>query len=168
MGSLSLWHFAILGGVIWIGWRIFRSRREAHQRRELITLSVGEAEKLINEYGRILEKFTPTGTYFFDVRKLPSTKERIKAAIRLAFQHSPDSTQKEILKAAYLDLADFQPGIGEHGAGFVVAEHELQTKDRANLAQLISKRGDELNRWRPIVEAERKQLAAELDALRVD
>ena len=76
------------------------------------SMSPDEAERLINEYGKVLERISNEGAVVCDESFLPDTKERIKEALVVVLK-SPglDQQQKELLKTGYINLSMFLPNV---------------------------------------------------------
>ena len=57
-----------------------------------------------------------------DTKKLPYDKEIIKTALILSFKLCDDPKTKEMIKVAYIGLADFQEGVGTVDVGLDIRE----------------------------------------------
>lgn len=76
------------------GWMRRRQRRRA----------LRTAERIINEYGTVVERYA--GFAIVPASLLPRPKEQVKAAFRLLCQFS-DEAHREILGSGYVLLANF-------------------------------------------------------------
>ena len=75
--------------------------------------TAANANKVVNAYGDFMQGDTfPKLGCIADTKKLPYDKEIIKTALILSFKICDDLETKEMLKVAYLGLADFQDGVG--------------------------------------------------------
>jgi hypothetical protein len=66
--------------------------------------------EVINRYGYVIQANADLDLLYNEESALPYEKKTIKAAIKYGLQTTSDAAQKEILKASYLMLADFQHG----------------------------------------------------------
>lgn len=83
-----------------------------HVNSDIAAALRNQAELIINAYGKTLEYLSPNPGCVADEDKLPFTKAKIKAAIKVALRSAPDANQRAILEYGYLCLADFQAGVG--------------------------------------------------------
>lgn len=164
MNSFSLWHFIILGCVVYVAYLIFRGIwKLLRSRKPSAPTASKETELIINAYGKALEHLAPTPGTVADESKLPFSKPQIKAAILIALKETNDMHQKKILKFAFVQLADFQPDIGSKNIGLdfsgvdVARLSDPDLLALANSATASEKSIANSNR-------EAKQLAAELSA----
>jgi hypothetical protein len=126
--------------------------------------TANEFEAIIHAYSTALT--SAAGRLVMDSSELPHPKERIKGALAFALRHTSDASMKSQLRAAYLSLADWQPGIGDVGEAVTRAVTEANLTDDVRLgAARIVRAGAPFQRWLPIIEAERKQLVTELERL---
>jgi hypothetical protein len=72
-----------------------------------------------------------------------------------------DPQMKESLKIGYLQLADWQEGVGESDVGIHLTETDL-SDDPMKQAERIMNQHAEAKKWVEIVKAEQKALEAEL------
>jgi hypothetical protein len=119
-----------------------------------------EAEKIINDFGAALAARTEL---YSDAAKLPHPKIKVKEALIIWIDATHDATARDVLKGAYLSLAEWQEGIGQ-------GLHDLDLTDRP---------GEELARRRIVesgpaylalserVTTEMRQLIAELKSARL-
>lgn len=129
---------------------IFKSRNSK------TSLTDKEVEKIINRYGEVLQFSAPPPGGVADVKKLPYSKEKIKAAILQAITVSNDKNLNESLKAAYVQLADWQEGVGEQDIGFDFSNPDSVTPEQVLL------QGEDLQKWTNIVIQEQEKLIQEL------
>ena len=81
-------------------------------------MDVATADKLVNAFGAILENKTgPAGTQVADVNELPFAKDLIKLAFQTEYLNSQDAQYRELLSACYVQLADYQIGVGPRRIG---------------------------------------------------
>jgi len=76
------------------------------------TLSLQKAQAIVNAYGAALASKT---SGVVDASHLPHPKSRIKAALLVAMQATPEGSMRNLLKAGYVSLADWQDGVGKGG-----------------------------------------------------
>jgi len=120
-----------------------------------------EAEKIIQAYGAVLQAKAPAPGRVADASKLPFPKERIKAALIFGLKATNDQQMKEILKVGYIQLADWQEGVGENDIGLDLSNEDLDD-DPVKLAQKIVDQGSGHKKWQPIIKAEQEKLQKEL------
>ena len=162
MNNLSLWHLIIIGSLIYVVYSIFRLLLKTIRSKSPDS-ELRESELIINAYGKTLEHLAPVPGTVADESKLPFPKSRIKQAILCALKASQQPTQKQVLKVAYLQLADFQPGVGSKNVGL-----DLSNVDAARLTQdgLLALANDMASSQDLMAsaKAESEQLTAELAA----
>jgi len=120
------------------------------------------AEKIIQDYGVILQTEAPTPGCVREVSKLPYPKEKIKEALIIGLGLTSDSQMREMIKVAYIQLADWQEGVGDTDLGLDLSKMNLDD-DPTKLAESISKQSAGYEKWAPIVNAEQKALQQELE-----
>jgi hypothetical protein len=107
---------------------------------------------IINAYGAFLEKSAPTPGCVADASKLPFPKARISEAILFSLGRS-DPQMKEMLKAGYLELANWQEGVGPEDRGIdtskLTGAVDIAAQARAILAQ-----AEGMDEWNNMVSAE--------------
>jgi hypothetical protein len=113
-------------------------------------------QKLINDYGALLEKYD--GAVAVDARVLPGSKLEIKTALMLAWKILPGL--RDHLEAAYMFLATFQDGVG--------AKHVTSTVAPGTAPADTVKLLESGAYWRPKVTAEMDQLLREWKAFRAE
>ena len=77
-----------------------------------------------------------------DKSKLPFPKEKIKAALIIGLKATTDQRMREMLKVGYIQLADWQEGVGETDQGLDLANMDLND-DPVKLAQQVSTQGSD-------------------------
>lgn len=95
--------------------------------------SDSEAERLVREYGRLLQK--AAGKVVCEAR-LPATKRKIKQAIVIAMGATNDEQMKEYLRESYLSLSVFQPvwhGFEDVAASFAIEERLILSRELTQL-----------------------------------
>ena len=114
--------------------------------------------EIVQAYGKTLETNAPTPGTVADVNKLPYTKQQIKSAIIEALRSTDDSQMKEALKVGYIQLSDWQEGVGEADQGVDL------TQDIESLAKAVLEESFDLD-WMPIMHKEQEALIQELKEL---
>jgi len=125
------------------------------------TMSGKEAEKIIQSYGAVLQTEAPQPGCVADTIKLPFPKEKIKAALIFGLKGTDDQQTKEMLKVGYIQLAEWQEGVGEIDVGLDLSNMDLND-DPVKLAEQVSAQGSGHEKWQPIVKAEQERLKQEL------
>ncbi len=125
------------------------------------TMSEQEAEKIIQAYGAVLKTQAPTPGCVADTSKLPCPKEKIKAAIIIGLKATNGQQMKEMLKVAYIQLADWQEGVGGTDQGLDLSNMDLND-DPVKLAQQVLAQGSGHEKWQPVVQSEQEKLKQEL------
>jgi hypothetical protein len=124
-----------------------------------VPMSNAEAFTITSAYGTLL---ADRGTSFGDVRELPYDKERIKQALIHRIRAGKDPKERELLRAAYVMLADFQPGLGNRRSAELTAD---DLKDPSKAAARFLANGDDFTRVSREVAAEAGSLMADLKEL---
>lgn len=122
------------------------------------------AEKIIQDYGAVLETSAPTPGCVADVDNLPHPKARIKEAIVMMLPLIEDHELREQLKTGYIWLSNWQEGVGSEQIGLDLMNMDPDA-DPLEMAKRISEQGDEMGKWTPIMQAEGEALKAELDSM---
>jgi hypothetical protein len=125
------------------------------------TMSEEEAEKIIQAYGAVLQTQAPPPGCVADTDKLPFPKQKIKAALIISLKATTDQRMREMLKVGYIQLADWQEGVGETDQGLDLPNVDLND-DPVKLAQQVLAQGSGYEKWQPVVEAEQEKLKQEL------
>jgi len=124
-------------------------------------LSFAEAQEIINKYGNVLEKQSPAPGCVADSRFLPFPKETIKTAIIEGLRTINDPHMKEMLKVGYLQLAAWQDGVGDTQLGLDFQSID-KTADPEELAKMVLENSSVMEKWQPLIDAERERLENEL------
>lgn len=120
-----------------------------------------KATKIISAYGKML---ADRKSSFGDVSELPYAKERIKEALIHGIRTASDPKVRDLLKAGYITLAEFQPGFGNRRSAELTAD-DLKHKDPKTLAARILAKGDDFLKVPEEIAAEAALLMADLEAL---
>ncbi len=139
---------------------IFKSIFGADKKSE-VRITPEMAEKIINAFGVVLEKESPTTGCVKDVSRLPYPKEKIKQALIVGLRSVTDRQIKEYLKMAYISLADWQDGVGEKTLGLSTSKLDLN-QSIETLAEEIGQQTEGFEKWKPIIQADLKRLQNEL------
>lgn len=125
------------------------------------TMSEQDAEEIIQAYGAVLQTQVPTPGCVADISKLPFPKEKIKTALIIGLKATNDKEMKEMLKVAYIQLADWQEGGGESDQGLDLSNMNIDDDPR-KLAEQVLAQGSSHEKWKPVVQAEQEKLKQEL------
>ena len=137
--------------------QIFRRKVKPTETSEM---SPNTAMEIIQRYGAVLEHNAPAPGCVADSAKLPYRKDQIKEALIFGLGATNDPQIREFLKVGYLQLADWQDGVGDSDVGLDFTGLDPKS-DIEKFAQSVVSQGDALEKWQPIV-------AAELDTLKKD
>ena len=118
--------------------KLFSGNQSAKEKQVVKTLA--EANKIVNDYGDFMQSAAfPKLGCIADTKKLPYDKEIIKTALILSFKLCDDPETKEMIKVAYIGLADFQEGVGTVDVGLDIRElPNPQTIDLKTMNQFES------------------------------
>jgi hypothetical protein len=117
-----------------------------------------EAVKIIRAYGKAI---VDRNSAFADLSALPYPKSRIKQALIHGIRTTDDRSFREQLKAAYVTLSEWQPGLGNRAAAGEFTEEELRDPAKAMKRALQ----DDFLKVPEAVAAEANALLAELKTL---
>ncbi len=123
--------------------------KEKQQKRNAAKI-VASANAAIMEMATLIENNT---SLFIDETRLPLDKRGMKLAFKIAIATERDSKRLDWLKAGWIMLADFQPGIGN-----AFSSPALPSRLEPLLAEL-----DEFTKVTGAVAKESAELKAELD-----
>lgn len=137
--------------------RLFDRRRRSDGGERFI-----EAQRRVLDYARYLEDHPPLPGRIRDTRALPHEKVLLKRALLMCISHASDGRLEEHLKAGYLMLSAFQPGVGSGDIGPDFAALDLDA-DPLDIATRIECDSD---RARDLVTRAEAELAALRDELR--
>ena len=143
--------------------RIF-GRAKGERQRTLTGMTADAAEKIVQDYGAVLGSSAPAPGCVADVRNLPHSKERIKQALVFAIRLTKDPQMREQLKVGYISLADWQEDVGTDTVGIDLTKMDLNA-DPLEMAKRIASRGNAMEKWTPLVQAEQEALKSELQKL---
>jgi hypothetical protein len=135
--------------------------RDGKPTREAL-MSPDEATAIIQRYGALLEHGAPTPGCVADVAKLPFPKARIKQALLVGLRATGDLSIRKILKVGYLQLADWQEGVGPTDQGVDVSNVAPDRK-LSEIAEEVTRSSEAAEKWTAIADAEREGLKAELE-----
>lgn len=122
------------------------------------------AEKIVQDYGTVLESSAPAPGCVADVCNLPYSKERIKQALVFALCLNKEPQRREHLKVGYILLADWQEGVGSGTVGIDLTRMDLNA-DPLEIAKRIASQANAMEKWTPLVQAEHEALKSELQKL---
>lgn len=119
---------------------------------------------IVQVYGNILETSAPAPGTVADASKLPYTKQQIKDAIVAALRINNDPQMKEHLKVGYIQLSDWQEGVGDSNQGLDVSSLDM-SQDTEALAKAVLEQSEGSEKWNALVQKEQETLKQELQAL---
>lgn len=180
----ATWFYLIVAGIVWyfFGWgwalipaafgiySIFHSISATLvatklERTEQNSESTDpEFVRIVQAYGSFLETSAPIPGTVADVNKLPYTKQQIKDAIVAALHISEDPQMKEHLKAGYIQLSDWQEGVGESNQGVDVSALDM-SQDTDELAKTALEQPEGAEKWNALAQKEQEALKKELQAM---
>lgn len=120
--------------------------------------------QIVQAYGNTLETAAPAPGTVADINKLPYTKKQIKEAIITALRSTGDSQMKEHLKVAYIQLSDWQEGVGETNQGLDVSALDMN-QDAESLAKAVLEQSTGSDIWTAKAQKEQETLKQELQEL---
>ena len=120
-----------------------------------------EADKIIQTYVAVMQTQAPTPGCAADVSKLPYPKDQIKTALITGLLTVGDPSTKEMLKVAYVQLADWQEGVGDIDQGLDMTKLDLDG-DITKLAEQVLAQGPGRYKWIPMINAEKEKLQQDL------
>jgi hypothetical protein len=180
----ATWFYVITAGVVWYffgwGWALIPIALGAYTAFQSVssTMIAAKIEKLeqssdtpdnnfipiVQAYGKILETSAPAPGTVADVNKLPYTKQQIKEALIAVLRSTDDPQMKEYLKIGYIQLADWQEGVGESNQGLDLSNIDLN-QDAKSLAQQVLDQSVGSKNWATVVQKEQEALKQELQEL---
>ena len=119
---------------------------------------------IVQAYGKILETSVPVPGTVADASKLPYPKQQIKEAIVAALRSTDDPQMKEYLKVGYIQLSDWQEGVGETNQGIDVTGLDVN-QDTESLANAVLDKSPGSEKWMAMAQKEQENLKRELQAL---
>ena len=133
--------------------------------------SIGKAEDIADEvtsiiqaYGKTLENYAPTPGCVVDSSKLPYPKQEIKAALISGLKAIDDPQMEEHLKIAYIQLSNWQKGVGETDQGIDLKNID-PNQSAEELAKAIIDQSSGSKYWGALVLKEQGALKQELEDL---
>ena len=126
--------------------KIFGGNQRAQEKQ--MEKTIAGVNKIVNDYGDFMQSSAfPAPGCIADTKKLPYDKEIIKTAFILSLKLCDDPEMKEMLKVAYVGLADFQDGVGLVDVGLDMRKlpnpQNVDFNDRTKL-ECISKKMERL------------------------
>jgi len=131
--------------------------------------AVERAATIVAEYGEVLSDNRQRGLVQ-DEKRLPSSKEQIKAAVRVLLRVTKDPAMREHLKTGYVALSWYQPltAVQKHALGqwdsTVGHEGSVGDSDLQKMAQAITESGEVVQNLHRMVAAEMDTLLLEFNA----
>ena len=93
-------------------------------------MSASDAITIIQDYGHIMLHKSPAPFYISDVNKLPHPKENIKQALMMALSANGKEQVMDALKIGYMQLANWQEGIGNVDIAIGAVDSDEGVKER--------------------------------------
>lgn len=120
--------------------------------------------QIVQAFGKILETAAPAPGTVADANKLPHTKQQIKVAIVAALRSTGDAQIREHLKVAYIQLSNWQEGVGETNRGLDASALDLN-QDAESLAKAVLEQSSGSANWPGKAQKEQEALKQELQEL---
>jgi hypothetical protein len=120
--------------------------------------------KIVQAYGNTLETAAPAPGTVADVKKLSYPKQVIKNAIVAALRGTDDPQMKEHLKVGYIQLSDWQEGVGETNRGLDISALDMN-QDAESLAKAVLEQSSGYEKWTAVAQEEQEALKQELREL---
>ena len=134
---------------------------DSDKNKPSVPMTQQEAVEIIQRYGAVMEHQSPIPGCVADVSQLPYMKEQIKEALVIGLKANTDPQMKKTLIISYLQLADWQEGVGDSDQGFDLTNANLDD-DPMTLAESVQAQSAGHEKWSPIVQAEQAALKQEL------
>jgi hypothetical protein len=128
------------------------------------TMTSQRAVEVINEFGSVLDRGKPAPGCVADLTKLPFPKEQIRQALIIGLRSNPDPKMKQMLRMAYIELANWQPGVGVEDQGLDTSKLNL-AEDVEGLARDVLGQMQRQDEWSAIVLQEQSSAKSELERL---
>ena len=145
-------------------WASMLSLAEAGKRiQQKENEEIAKRENIIHEYGRVMEENFPS--WVADESKLPYPKQEIKKALISALRDEDDFVMKELLKAGYIQLANWQPNVGEKDEGFDISNIDTGQDIKLIAKQFVIQTEGVDFQWPKRIAQEREELKRELREL---
>jgi len=119
---------------------------------------------IIQAYGKALETEAPAPGSVADENKLPYPKDTIKEAIIAGLKSTDNDQMKEQLKVGYIQLADWQPGVGATNQGLDISSIDIN-QDTESLAKAVLEQSSGSEKWTAMAQKEQEALKQELQDL---
>jgi hypothetical protein len=121
-------------------------------------------QRIVGDYLQLLAADGPGVWCGADEQKLPYSKAAIKHALIWAMQRQGDDDGYEHLRQSFLQLGNFQPGIGETNVGYDLFKPDpgLSVPERF---RRFAEEAAEFVKWEPQINAERERLESELQQM---
>jgi hypothetical protein len=120
--------------------------------------------RVVQAYGKVLETSAPVSGTVADAEQLPYSKQKIKEAIVAALRSTDDLQTKEHLKVSYIQLSDWQEGVGKPDQGLDVSTLDMN-QDVESLAKVVVEQSSGSEKWTAIAQKEQEILKQELQEL---
>lgn len=120
--------------------------------------------EVVQAYGKTLETAAPVPGTVADSKKLPYTKQEIKNAIMAALRSSDDLQMKEHFKFGYIQLSDWQDGVGESDQALDVSALDMN-QECESLAKAVLDQSSGCEKWTVMAQKEQESLKQELQEL---
>lgn len=121
-------------------------------------------KKIIDAYGIVMKTSLPAPGTVADVTKLPYPKQQIKDALIAGARSTDDSQNKEIVKYAYVELANWQENVGDSNIGFDLSNID-PNQDAKSLAKQVLEESEGTKYWMDKVKKEQEVLKQEWDGI---
>lgn len=126
-----------------------------------VGLEIGLARQVVQDYTNFLNTSAPLPGCVADTSQLPYDKEVIKQSLFSCISDTGDRELIEHFKNGYLMLSAWQHGVGGRTLGVDFTGLNLDAHP-LEIAENIQQQADQVARWKPVIEADQKILAAEL------
>ena len=126
------------------------------------SISSAQALEIIQRYGKVIETEAPTPGCIADAGKLPYPKSQIKEALVIGLRATKDPQTANALKICYLQLADWQEGVGESNLGLDIGELMAANHDTETLINKIASQSELDDKWKATVAADQESLKQDL------
>lgn len=128
------------------------------------SMAVNDAIEIAQDYGGIMLHKSPAPFYISDVNKLPHPKDSIKQALMVILRTNGKQQVMDALKIGYLQLANWQEGVGETDLALGMVDNAINGVDSVRGATIHP---DEVDRWNDVLEEERIMLKDDLVSIGV-
>jgi hypothetical protein len=128
------------------------------------SMSAQRAVEIIQRFGTVLEHEAPAPGCVADASKLPFPKDKIRQALIIGLRANSDPKMKEMLKVAYVELANWQVGVGAADLGLDTSKLDTGGDVEA-LAQAVLNQTEGQDKWQQQVQAEQAASKSQLEGL---